>query len=151
LLKNDIKIIEFTATPDGTIYDLMNWGVNAHKIKMEPGQNYTSCFDLKNQGRVHQYDDLCCFNKTTKKINKVLVSKNINKIKKHIDKYAEPKYHIIRTPNGNMANIVINNFKKIIDNDMKVRKYDKESDIDDINNILKIKPKLRCSKTLYNL
>jgi len=47
LLKNDIKIIEFTATPDGTIYDLMNWGENALKIKMEPGQGYTSCFDLK--------------------------------------------------------------------------------------------------------
>ena len=29
LLKNDIKIIEFTATPDGTIYDLMDWHENS--------------------------------------------------------------------------------------------------------------------------
>jgi hypothetical protein len=37
----------------------MNLGENALKIKMEPGQGYTSCFDLKNQGRIFQYKDLC--------------------------------------------------------------------------------------------
>lgn len=60
LLNRDIKIVEFSATPDGTVYDLMNWGVHAKMIKMEPGEGYTSCFDLLRQGRVHQYKDLCC-------------------------------------------------------------------------------------------
>ena len=36
LLKNDVKIIEFTATPNGNIYDLMNWGENALKIRTLP-------------------------------------------------------------------------------------------------------------------
>ena len=159
LLKNDIKIIEFTATPDGTIYDLMKWGENALKIKMEPGQGYISCFDLKDQNRVFQYKDLCGYNHETGDVNKELVSANILELKSHIDKYKEPLYHIIRIPNGNMADLVINNLKKYISADIQFRTYDKESDIKDINKILKVKPdqltyifikeKLRCAKTLY--
>lgn len=159
LLKNDIKIIEFTATPDGTIYDLMNWGDNALKIKMEPGQGYTSCFDLKNQKRVLQYKDLCGYNKKTSEVNEEIVVNNILKLKSHIDKYEEPLYHIIRTPNGYLSDVVIDNFKKYMGEDIKYYTYNKESDIEDINNILEvkleqhtfifIKEKLRCAKTLY--
>ena len=103
LLKNDIKIIEFTATPDGTIYDLMRWGENSLKKKMEPGDGYTSCFDLKNQGRIFQYKDLCGYHKKTNNkeayIDEELVTKNIKEIQSHIRKYEIPLYHIIRTPN----------------------------------------------------
>ena len=158
LLNKDIKIIEFTATPDGTIYDLMNWGENALKIKMEPGQGYISCFDLFNQGRVKQYRDLYCYDKKTKKINQESVSSNISEIKEPIDIYEEPLYHIIRTPKGDMANEVIKNFKKYIGEDIDYVTYDKDSEIEDINNILEKKPKkhkfifikekLRCAKTL---
>ena len=49
LLKNDIKIVEFTATPDGTIIDIDDWGEHSKTIIMEPGEGYTSCFDLMNQ------------------------------------------------------------------------------------------------------
>lgn len=159
LLKNDIKIIEFTATPDGTIYDLMNWGENAFKIKMEPGQGYTSCFDLKNQKRVFQNKDLCGYDKKTGEINEELVDVNIIELKSHIDKYEEPLYHIIRVPNGNMSDIVIDNFKKYMNEDIQYFTYDKENYIEDINKILEVKPvqhtyifikeKLRCAKTLY--
>jgi hypothetical protein len=160
LLNNDIKIIEFTATPDGTIYDLMNWGENALKIKMEPGQGYTSCFDLKNQNRVFQYKDLCGYDKKTDTVNEKLVSKNITELNSHIEQFEEPLYHIIRTPNAFMSSIVINNFKKYINENIKYYKYDKDNDTkDDINQILKVKPtehtyifikeKLRCAKTLY--
>lgn len=158
LLKNDIKIVEFTATPDGTIYDLMNWKDNALKIKMNPGNGYTSCFDLKNQKRVFQYKDLCGCDKKTGDVNEEIVANNILELKMHIDKYEEPLYHIIRTPPGSMANKVINNFKEFIGENIEYNKYDKDSDIKDINNILKTKPKthtyifikekLRCAKTL---
>jgi hypothetical protein len=159
LLNNDIKIIEFTATPDGTIYDLMNWGENAFKIKMEPGQGYTSCFDLKNQKRVFQYKDLCGYDKKSGDINEELVAVNILELKSFIDKYGEPLYHIIRTPNGYLSDVVIDNIKKYINEDIKYYTYDKESDIEDINKFLEVKPeqhtyifikeKLRCAKTLH--
>lgn len=159
LLKNDIKIIEFSATPDGTIYDLMRWGENALKIQMEPGKGYTSCFDLKNQGRVLQYKDLCGYNKKTGEVNEEIVANNILELKSHTDKYEKPLYHIIRTPNGYMSDIVIEYFKKYINQDIQYYTYDKESDIEDINNILEVEPeqhiyifikeKLRCAKTLH--
>lgn len=159
LLNNDIKIIEFSATPDGTIYDLMNWGENALKIKMEPGHGYISCFDLNKQNRVLQYKDLCGYDRTTGEVNEEVVAVNISELKSIIDKYEEPLYHIIRTPNGHMSNIVINNIKKNINEDVQYHTYDKESDIEDINKILVVKPdqhtfifikeKLRCAKTLH--
>lgn len=158
LLKNDVKIIEFTATPDGTIYDLMNWGENALKIKMEPGQGYTSCFDLKRQKRIYQYKDLCCYDKKMNEINEKDASTNVLEVKNIIEKYTKPLYHIIRTPNGDTSNMVIANFKKFIDGDLIYIIYDKDSETEDINTILKIEPKLntyifikeklRCAKTL---
>ena len=43
LLENDIKLIEFSATPDGILYNLKGWG-NHHKIiKLEPGNRLCKC------------------------------------------------------------------------------------------------------------
>ena len=158
LFKNDVKIVEFTATPDGTIYDLMNWGDNACKIQMFPGYGYTSCFDLYNNGKVKQHKDLCCYNKNSKTVNQQKVENNFQDIVNDIDSYDIPLYHIIRTPNGELSDIVINNFKKYYDNDLCYHKYEQGSQIEDINNLLKkqplkhtfifIKEKMRCAKTL---
>tara|TARA_B100000131_G_scaffold316105_1_gene355619 strand:+ start:206 stop:1939 length:1734 start_codon:yes stop_codon:yes gene_type:complete len=172
LLKNDIKIVEFTATPDGTIYDLMKWGENAHKIQMYPGDGYTSCKDLLDQNRVFQYKDLCCYTRVKTKVktsdgtikagyklicNERKLKENFNHLKGVIYSYDEPLYHIIRTPVGNKANITINNFKRFF-GDINYHTYDKESDVTDINIILSkapkvhtfifLKEKLRCAKTL---
>ena len=94
LLKNDIKIIEFSATPDGTIYDLMEWGDNSKKIKMVPGDNYKSCFDLLDEDRIFQYKDLCCYNRDDDSVNTELANKHITEIKNEIDKFYIPTYHI---------------------------------------------------------
>jgi len=158
LLKNDIKIIEFTATPDGTIYDLMEWGDNSKKIKMLPGENYKSCFDLLDENRLFQYKDLCCYDKENDVVDTELANKNIIEIKNQIDKFYIPMYHIIRTPKAVLGDIVIENFRNIF-GEINLFKYDRESDMEDINELLKNKPekntfifikeKLRCSKTLF--
>ena len=158
LLNKDIKIIEFTATPDGTIYDLMEWGDNSIKLKMMPGINYISCFELLNLNRIFQYKDLCCYDKDNDTINTEKANRNIKEIKTHIDKYYSPMYHIIRTPNAVSGDIVIENFKNIF-GEIKYHKYDRESEMEDINELLRVSPsnnififikeKLRCSKTLY--
>jgi len=158
LLENDIKIIEFSATPDGTIYDLMNWGDNSHLMKMEPGNGYTSCFNFIESNRVFQYKDLCCYNKDKDEVNEELVGENIGEIKEIVDNYESPMYHIFRTPTSTYSEIVITNFKNIFGEDMVYITYDMESEIIDLNNILSITPnehtfifikeKLRCAKTL---
>lgn len=155
LLENDIKIIEFSATPDGTIYDLMNWGENASKIMMQPGERYTSCFDLYHQNRVFQCEDLCG---SDDKEDDESIRANILEFKEHIDEYDEPRYHLVRTPNALMGDRVVENFKKYIGIDIKCITYDKDNKIEDINTILSEKPdehvyifikeKLRCAKTL---
>lgn len=159
LLRNDIKIVEFSATPDGTIYDLNKWGENAIMYKMESGEGYTSCFDLYENGRVKLYKDLCCYSKSAGCVIDKFVKENFKNLKKDILSFKNSRYHIIRTPNASKGDIVIENFKKIFGGNIKYYTYDQESQIKDINNILKKKPKehtfifikekLRCAKTLY--
>jgi len=161
LLKRDIKIIEFTATPDGTMYDMKKWGEYACKITMEPGIGYVGSSKLLESSRVKPYKDLCGYNKYTDSINPI-VYENIKEIKEDIEKYTEPKYHIIRTPNGPKSDKTINNFYSVFsDSDIRhnIIKYDMESEIENINTILAnvpddhtfifIKEKLRCAKTLH--
>lgn len=158
LFKNDIKIVEFSATPDGTIYDLMKWNENAYKLQMQPGNGYTSCFDLLDTGRVKQCKDLCCYNIKTGIMDEVKLAENMLEIIEDINSFERPMYHLIRTPTGVGSNQVIANFKKYYDNDLEYIKYDQNSQIKDINTklikepekhtFIFIKEKLRCAKTL---
>lgn len=158
LYENDIKIIEYTATPDGTIYDLMKWNDASSKILADAGEGYISSYDLLQMGRVKQYKELCGYNKKTGEVCEKIF-KNIEEIKHDIDNYSIPLYHIIRTKNGHEQDITIQNFKHVFDNDTyEFIKYDRESEIEDLNKTLIIKPKkhviifikemLRCAKTL---
>ena len=161
LYENDVKILEYTATPDGTIYDLMKWNDASAKILAEVGDGYVSSFDLLEQGRVKQYKDLCGYNKESGNIDEKILD-NIREIKTDIDSYTEPKWHFIRTKTGSYQDITLENFKQIFaSTDYNFIKYDGKSQIEDINKILSsppekhtiifIKEMLRCAKTLVKL
>ena len=158
LYENDIKILEYTATPDGTIYDLMKWNDASTKILADVGDGYISSYDLLQMGRVKQYKELCGYDKETGEVDEE-VFENIQEIKNDIDNYSSPLYHIIRTRNGIEQDITIQNFKRIFNVDTyNFIKYDRESEIEDINKTLILKPNkhtfiylkemLRCAKTL---
>ena len=158
LYENDIKILEYTATPDGTIYDLMKWNDASSKILADVGDGYISSFNLLQMGRLKQYKELCGYDKETGEVHEE-VFENIQEIKNDIDNYNNPLYHIIRTRNGPEQDLTIQNFKQIFNVDTyKFIKYDRESEIEDINKTLIIKPErhtfifikemLRCAKTL---
>ena len=155
LYENDIKILEYTATPDGTIYDLMKWNDASTKILADVGDGYISSYNLFQMGRVKQYKELCGYDKENTEIDEK-VFENIQAIKNDIDRYVNPLYHIIRTKNGPLT---IQNFKRIFNvENYEFIKYDRESEIEDINKTLSVKPKkhtfifikemLRCAKTL---
>jgi hypothetical protein len=159
LYTNDVKILEYTATPDGTIYDLMKWNDASSKILADVGDGYISSYDLLQQGRVRQCKELCGYDEKTGQIDNV-VFENIREIKRDIDNYTKPLYHIIRTRHGKGHQLTITNFKTVFDPDhFQYIQYTKESEIDDINKTLEVEPvvhtlifikeKLRCSKTLY--
>ena len=165
LYDNDIKIVLFTATPDGLVYDLKDVNNGCVIIKANPGNNYISAHDLFLAGRVKQYKSLCFISgeKTNEKITleeDEKVIENIKELKSDVDIYQEPRYHIIRTKKGKGHIKTIDFFYKIFKRDLyDYIKYDIKSGIIDINDILKkepkkhtiifIKDKLRCSKTLY--
>jgi hypothetical protein len=163
LYEHDVKIVEYTATPDGTIYDLMKWKDASDKILGITGEGYVGASDLLHMGRVKQYKDLCGYQKGKEddKQDYGQILKNIKEIENDIKQnYSEcARYHIIRTKQGNEQDITIANFKKIFsEEDYDFVTYDQTSNINDINMILKEKPikhtfvfikeKVRCAKTL---
>lgn len=158
LYENDVKILEFTATPDGTIYELMKWEDASAKILAQAGPGYVSSYDLLSFGRIKQFKDLYGYDKETATVKQVTFE-NIQEIKDDIDEYDESKYHIIRTKKGAEQDITIENFKTLFPIDIyEFVNYDRENKMKDINNLLEkppqkhtlifIKEMLRCAKTL---
>ena len=176
LLKNDIKIVEVTATPDGVGIDVADqWPNTNYKIiKMNPGDGYTSIFNLHDSERVKQYEDLVnCIDKKNQKYDDKKSCKNINELKLDIDNFPEPKYHFIRiyTQHGEKTK---ENLQKIMDtSEYDYKEFDAKTTKGDWNvgppderdyrvninkDLLAIKPKkhtlilvkemLRCAQTL---
>ena len=157
LYAHDVKILEYTATPDGTIYDLMKWNDASFKILAEVGDRYVGSYDLLIRGRIKQTKDLCGFNKGIELIDESVFD-NLRELKVDIDAYSSAKWHIIRTKTGIFQEKTIENFKRVFTSNYQFITYDRESDINDINITLSAPPKshtfifikelLRCAKTL---
>ena len=117
LFKNDIKIIQFTATPDGIYCDLNNWNNGSKIIISKPSANYMSSKNLFDQNRVFQYKPLVI--NYDQKINKILYNKNhsekkkkkmlhnIKRITKFINKLTP--HHRAETVEQQMVSIMKNN------------------------------------------
>ena len=140
LLKNDIKIIQFSATPNGILYDTM--GLETHSfIKVcKPGLKYIGCKELLEANRI--YD-----------INEDTLENNI---KKHLENYKRPKYHFIRIHKGESIKF-ITKFINIF-SDCNYIEYTQEGvkpeELDeilleepDIHTFVFIKERARCAKT----
>lgn len=104
LMENDVKIVEFSATPNGTLQDSKLWESNSTIMKIDPGDGYTGCIDLLNKQRVRQCKDLC---------DSPDAIKNILEIQNTINQYKSPKYHFIRTPKGAFQENVKSNFDRV--------------------------------------
>jgi hypothetical protein len=162
LIQNDIKILEFTATPDGTLYDLMKWGENSCKVMANPGNFYTGSDQLYLNKQIKQYQDLC--GSIVSGPNEI-IKKNVAELVAEINKFNNFRYHIIRTGGGDRSKQTqenINNYicENNLDHLFEYFEYN-EISIDSINNrliieplchtIIYIKEKLRCSQTLVKL
>ena len=173
LLQNDIKIVEITATPNGTIYDHLKWKNNATKIQLLPGPGYVGCIDLLTRSinikkptpflppainRIQQYKDLVCYDGRNKTYNDALAELHIDEIGQCIEHYYdEPCYHIVRIPNGDNGDRVSNNIKNRFDDAYKYIDYfqNNKSNLNDVlkkppekHTIIFIKEKFRCAKTI---
>ena len=153
LLDNDIKIIQFSATPDGNINDIVDWKHHSAIVKLAPGQGHYGPKQAIEQGRIKQFKDLTILD-------------NVKELKNDIEKYVNPRYHLIRVPNKrekkdktNNQSIVISNLKKFFGEKYEYNKKYLEAKKKDINCILEKNPErntfifyceiLRCAKTQY--
>lgn len=159
LLDNDIKIVQFTATPDGHINDISDWKEYSAKVKLEPGKGYIGTEQLISQNRIRQFKNLTDI-------------KNVRELKEVVENFdpvfykegdnlkdCNYRYHTFRIPNSRNGQdkIVIDNFKEVFgENYIYNTNYlnDKKDDINDLmyeppekHTFVFIKEILRCAKT----
>lgn len=104
LMENDVKLVEFSATPNGTLKDSELWGENSSIVKIEPGLNYKGCIDLRNEDRIRQCKNLC---------DGPNVLENIKEIQEELEGFYTYRYHFIRTKVGVEQDKTVTNFKNV--------------------------------------
>ena len=153
LLERDIKLVQFSATPDGNINDINDWRQHSTKVKLSPGYGYYGAKEALEQNRVKQYRDL-------KNINNVIELKNTIE-----NAFKSPRYHIIRVPskrvtvNGNNQEKVLSNLREAFGDQFVYNTDHLKIEKGYINDLLQEKPdkhtfvficeKGRCAKTYY--
>ena len=168
LYEKDIKIAEFSATPDGVIVSRRQWDADQHKIvKGNPGTGYTSHADYLKNGRMMQSKDLAGFTKNkdpdVSKVSKDQAMQNVADLATSIKEYHGSNnhlYHIIRMPQNKDAQELLRaNIKKCTGSDFTVLTWDEsKTDISCLDTLLQVRPPkhtfilikemLRCADTI---
>jgi len=177
MFENDIKLVQFSATPDGLIYGLMKreWPeAHYHVHMMNEGQGYYGISQMMRRTDkvvLKQSKDLNGRNRFGYWLNEEKqedVEENLNELFEDMVSYLEPKYCIIRGHGSNFdyikENILSTADKYLRSNgqfdlfDWDIKEYIQDGNIDVINDLLKVKPKkhtfilikekLKCSNTI---
>jgi len=160
LYKNNIKFIQFTATPEQLQETFSEKLGNAHEISlMGVPESYLSIEKLQDNNRILSASDLCGVeDSSTNNVNPG-VYENIRELLPYIAELP-PSYHIIRTPRAGFHEVVMKNFKHVFqDTDyvfisepkMKPGKFDEMlQTAPNVHHFIFIKDKLRCAKTLHH-
>jgi len=168
LYEKDIKIAEFSATPDGVIVSRKQWSTDQHKIvKGNPGTGYTSHADYLKNGRMMQSKDLSGFTKNNNPaVSKVLKDRamqNVADLATSIKEYHGSNnhlYHIIRMPQLTDAQTMLkDNIRECIGSEFNVLTWDEsKEEISCLHTLLQVKPSkhtfilikemLRCADTI---
>ena len=157
LYENNIKIIMFTATPEGLKSAIENeqlpWKQYTDILHMNVPEQYLSIDDFHKKGIIHSMKDLCGYDKKSGSFD-TSVYFNIVDIMKHIDP-KKPKYHIIRTLNGKNHLRTIKNFISLFfsdkEFDTKYTQYVSKIPIEMKNNVGLISEPLISSKFNFDI
>ena len=150
--ENSIRVVEFSATPDGVYRDRVQLGSRSAIVMAEPGRGYVGPFELLERGSVKEAKALT---------NQGAVASLITDI--HL-RYDNPRYHLVRLPaKSDEKKIVEDHFRRLSHGTIEFKTYQEKNGgdpdtIKNINNILGnvpdkhtvifIKDKLRCAKTI---
>ena len=141
MYENDIKIVEFSATPDGVLNSRKQWSDAFSIVIGKPGDKYYGVFNYLDDGRILDSKDLSGWKKNGKH-DKDLALNNIADLGLFIEeKFSEPKYHIIRLPSALEAQRFLkSNMRHVCGDRYNYKDYDMTTGQVSINEILKIKP-----------
>ena len=152
LYEKDIKIVQFTATPDQLQQSMpLLFGNNAHRVAhMQVPDNYVSALWLRKQDRVWQAKKLYDEEDPAKALD------NIREIAQ-VALDGQPAYHIIRTDRGKKHAKTIEDFKKVFGNCEFISEPSVHKSVQQLirekpnkNTFIFIKDKLRCAQTIQH-
>lgn len=144
MYEKNIKVVEFSATPDGVLKDRLQWGESSKVVFGKPGPGYKGIRDFFDENRIFQCKELCGFHNDPKKDTQEEAKCNIRELGNFIiNRYGidNPKYHIIRTPTGEASRVMMNNFKEIYGYNVDYKEHNGITEEENINDILDIEPK----------
>ena len=144
MIENDIKIVEFSATPNGTYGNLEYWEGHYKTVKIQHGLGYVGHKELYERGRMFQCQDLT-------------VQGHVEKLHEKIQEtFDSPKYHIIRTKVAGGQDECAEVFKRVVGDDYDYLYHDSENleSIDSVldkeplkHTVIFLKEMARCAKT----
>jgi hypothetical protein len=152
--EHNIRVVQYSATPNRTLYDLQTWGTAANIILAQPGEGYVGTQQLIIQGRIRQFS------------GEIGLSTQANQEFVHaVTSFNTPRYHIIRINVLESIKSHKEKIKKIFKqqhiHNIHILSYEcsKNTDIKNINKTLETQPKqhtiiilknmLRCAKTIH--
>jgi hypothetical protein len=174
MMENDIKLVQFSATPDGLIFALnAKWPKQHYGITtMPPGSGYFGAKQMNARKQLKQIKDIYGRDRSGKWINdevRVECLANIVKILRDQLSFKEPRYLVVRVRGGIPEERYHANFfeaieslsaeeKKMFEERHRHRRYDMRGNVDDISELLYtspkkhtivfIKEKMKCAQTL---
>ena len=161
LYKKDIKIVNYSATPDAVGFDIAKWGDASHLLVFQPPNFYTSFDKLFTENRIEQAGNLCHDNDEIRKQN---IEQFADAIRHCEEKAGKKLFHLVRKPPRTEHGVFINLIKMDLGIDCDYMTFYADSELSDINEIVGkeppmkhtiiiVKEKLRCAKTIskFNL
>lgn len=173
MMENDIKLVQFSATPDGLIFALNGpkWPEEHYKITtMKPGCSYFGAKQMNERKQLKQIKDIYGRNKDGSWISVEVRKKcleNISEILRDQLSFQEPRYLLVRIRGGTPEQAYHENFLEAIKSltadkqemfEKKFLHYNMRGNVTDISKqfhespkkhtIVFIKEKMKCAQTL---
>jgi hypothetical protein len=166
LLENDIKIVQFSATPDGIIYAYKKWKTDDHyKIEyMQEGDDYFGTKQIRERNQLRQ-----CKPISFAENHMEHAMEYCSNILKDILSYRNPRHHLIRLDRETTPEQYLETFKTLLIRDspdyldrfcFDSHSYTMDGDIEKLDDHIKTKPvkhgwvfikyKLKCADTIRN-
>lgn len=176
MFENDIKMVQFSATPDGILFGLKKWPEENREIHiMKEGNGYYGSKQMLENKKIKQANDLSGrdkygdwrINNETGETVENEIETNILEMLKDLTSFDKSKYALIRASGSNIDYVEENirrviykyGFSELVDT-KHILKYTEDGDIekDKLNSTLKrcpkfhsiilIKEKLKCAYTI---